>query len=92
MGALFTYAVQLKTPDTLNLGYAPGGQPAAQNRWWAKICVNIELMVAVNDISAGWSRRRGWWGHEGRSVTYEPVYGAVAETADPHQRPQSIPE
>ncbi|ECE9053382.1 type VI secretion system tip protein VgrG, partial [Salmonella enterica subsp. enterica serovar Wangata] len=44
LGALFTYVVQLKTPDTLNLGYvSPAANLPLKPMVGKDLCVNIEL-------------------------------------------------
>lgn len=44
LGSLFTYIVQLKTPDTLNLGYvSPAANLPLKPMVGKDLCVNIEL-------------------------------------------------
>ncbi|EBD5912535.1 type VI secretion system tip protein VgrG, partial [Salmonella enterica] len=44
LGSLFTYIVQLKTPDTLNLGYvSPAANLPLKAMVGKDLCVNIEL-------------------------------------------------
>ncbi|EBC7761661.1 type VI secretion system tip protein VgrG, partial [Salmonella enterica subsp. enterica serovar Reading] len=72
LGALFTYVVQLKTPDTLNLGYvSPAANLPLKPMVGKDLCVNIELDGGGKRHSSGLVTAARVVGHEGRSVTYE---------------------
>ncbi len=97
LGAGFTYVVQLKRPTPRNSAMSPR-RPNLPPRQTDVVGKDLR---AVN-IEPGWRRQTtyqraghgaGWWGHEGALPPMScAAYGAVAETADPHQRLQSIPE
>ncbi|ECQ1638857.1 type VI secretion system tip protein VgrG, partial [Salmonella enterica subsp. enterica] len=72
LGALFTYVVQLKTPDTLNLGYvSPAANLPLKPMVGKDLCVNIELDGGGKRHISGLVTAARVVGHEGRSVTYE---------------------
>nr|EHH2040409.1 type VI secretion system tip protein VgrG [Salmonella enterica] len=72
LGALFTYVVQLKTPDTLNLGYvSPAANLPLKPMVGKDLCVNIELDGDGKRHISGLVTAARVVGHEGRSVTYE---------------------
>ncbi len=89
----FSYVAQLKTPDTLNLlGYvSPAANSAQTDGGQRSVRQHRTMVVAANHwLSAGWSRRRGWWAMKG--VCYPEPRMEPGKTADPYQRLQSIPE
>ncbi|EIL0613627.1 type VI secretion system tip protein VgrG [Salmonella enterica] len=72
LGSLFTYIVQLKTPDTLNLGYvSPAANLPLKAMVGKDLCVNIELDGGGKRHISGLVTAARVVGHEGRSVTYE---------------------
>ncbi|EED4793149.1 type VI secretion system tip protein VgrG, partial [Salmonella enterica subsp. enterica serovar Virchow] len=72
LGVLFTYVVQLKTPDTLNLGYvSPAANLPLKPMVGKDLCVNIELDGGGKRHISGLVTAARVVGHEGRSVTYE---------------------
>ncbi|EBX8123771.1 type VI secretion system tip protein VgrG [Salmonella enterica subsp. enterica serovar Tyresoe] len=72
LGSLFTYIVQLKTPDTLNLGYvSPAANLPLKPMVGKDLCVNIELDGGGKRHISGLVTAARVVGHEGRSVTYE---------------------
>ncbi|ENG4484897.1 type VI secretion system tip protein VgrG [Salmonella enterica subsp. enterica serovar Minnesota] len=72
LGSLFTYIVQLKTPDTLNLGYvSPAANLPLKAMVGKDLCVNIELDGGGKGHISGLVTAARVVGHEGRSVTYE---------------------
>ncbi|HCA4618657.1 TPA: type VI secretion system tip protein VgrG, partial [Escherichia coli] len=72
LGSLFTYIVQLKTPDTLNLGYvSPAANLPLKPMVGKDLCVNIELDGGGKRYISGLVTAARVVGHEGRSVTYE---------------------
>ncbi|EIL8402412.1 type VI secretion system tip protein VgrG [Salmonella enterica] len=72
LGSLFTYIVQLKTPDTLNLGYvSPAANLPLKAMVGKDLCVNIELDGGGKRHISGLATAARVVGHEGRSVTYE---------------------
>nr|HAF4311049.1 type VI secretion system tip protein VgrG [Salmonella enterica] len=72
LGTLFTYVVQLKTPDTLNLGYvSPAANLPLKPMVGKDLCVNIELDGGGKRHISGLVTAARVVGHEGRSVTYE---------------------
>ncbi|MGS8551576.1 contractile injection system protein, VgrG/Pvc8 family, partial [Salmonella enterica] len=71
LGSLFTYIVQLKTPDTLNLGYvSPAANLPLKAMVGKDLCVNIELDGGGKRHISGLVTAARVVGHEGRSVTY----------------------
>ncbi|HGB9471544.1 TPA: type VI secretion system Vgr family protein [Escherichia coli] len=72
LGSLFTYVVQLKTSDTLNLGYvSPAANLPLKPMVGKDLCVNIELDGGGKRYISGLVTAARVVGHEGRSVTYE---------------------
>ncbi|EEF3253761.1 type VI secretion system tip protein VgrG, partial [Salmonella enterica subsp. enterica serovar Abony] len=72
LGELFSYVVQLKTPDTLNLGYvSPAANLPLKPMVGKDLCVNIELDGGGKRHISGLVTAARVVGHEGRSVTYE---------------------
>ncbi|AVE92341.1 type VI secretion system Vgr family protein [Escherichia coli] len=72
LGNLFSYTVQLKTPDTLNLGYvSPAANLPLKPMVGKDLCVNIELDGGGKRYISGLVTAARVVGHEGRSVTYE---------------------
>ncbi|EQV94455.1 hypothetical protein G893_00827 [Escherichia coli KOEGE 71 (186a)] len=72
LGNLFSYTVQLKTPDTLNLGYvSPAANLPLKPMVGKDLCVNIELDGGGKRHISGLVTAARVVGHEGRSVTYE---------------------
>ncbi|EJA9578351.1 type VI secretion system tip protein VgrG [Salmonella enterica] len=72
LGSLFTYIVQLKTPDTLNLGYvSPAANLPLKAMVGKDLCVNIELDGGGKRHISGLVTAARVVGHEGHSVTYE---------------------
>ncbi|HDD8673912.1 TPA: type VI secretion system tip protein VgrG [Escherichia coli] len=72
LGNLFSYTVQLKTPDTLNLGYvSPAANLPLKPMVGKDLCVNIELEGGGKRHISGLVTAARVVGHEGRSVTYE---------------------
>ncbi|HDJ8497289.1 TPA: type VI secretion system tip protein VgrG, partial [Escherichia coli] len=72
LGNLFSYTVQLKTPDTLNLGYvSPAANLPLKPMVGKEMCVNIELDGGGKRHISGLVTAARVVGHEGRSVTYE---------------------
>ena len=72
LGNLFSYTVQLKTPDTLNLGYvSPAANLPLKPMVGKDMCVNIELDGGGKRHISGLVTAARVVGHEGRSVTYE---------------------
>lgn len=70
LGSLFTYIVQLKTPDTLNLGYvSPAANLPLKAMVGKDLCVNIELDGGGKRHISGLVTAARVVGHEGRSVT-----------------------
>lgn len=72
LGSLFTYIVQLKTPDSLNLGYvSPAANLPLKPMVGKDLCINIELDGGGKRHISGLVTAARVVGHEGRSVTYE---------------------
>ncbi|CQF47613.1 type VI secretion system Vgr family protein [Salmonella enterica] len=72
LSELFSYVVQLKTPDTLNLGYvSPAANLPLKPMVGKDLCVNIELDGGGKRHISGLVTAARVGGHEGRSVTYE---------------------
>lgn len=72
LSELFSYVVQLKTPDTLNLGYvSPAANLPLKPMVGKDLCVNIELDGGGKRHISGLVTAVRVVGHEGRSVTYE---------------------
>ncbi|CHN29284.1 Rhs family protein [Salmonella enterica subsp. enterica serovar Typhi] len=72
LSELFSYVVQLKTPDTLNLGYvSPAANLPLKPMVGKDLCVNIELDGGGKRHISGLVTAARGVGHEGRSVTYE---------------------
>lgn len=72
LSELFSYVVQLKTPDTLNLGYvSPAANLPLKPMVGKDLCVNIELDCGGKRHISGLVTAARVVGHEGRSVTYE---------------------
>ncbi|EBV4670980.1 type VI secretion system tip protein VgrG [Salmonella enterica subsp. enterica serovar Tamberma] len=72
LSELFSYVVQLKTPDTLNLGYvSPAANLPLKPMVGKDLCVNIELDGGSKRHISGLVTAARVVGHEGRSVTYE---------------------
>ncbi|EAB8028166.1 type VI secretion system tip protein VgrG [Salmonella enterica subsp. enterica] len=72
LSELFSYVVQLKTPDTLNLGYvSPAANLPLKPMVGKDLCVNIELDGGGKRHISGLVTAARAVGHEGRSVTYE---------------------
>ncbi|EOG6421635.1 type VI secretion system Vgr family protein [Salmonella enterica subsp. enterica serovar Brandenburg] len=72
LSELFSYVVQLKTPDTLNLGYvSPAANLPLKPIVGKDLCVNIELDGGGKRHISGLVTAARVVGHEGRSVTYE---------------------
>ncbi|EBW8688904.1 type VI secretion system tip protein VgrG [Salmonella enterica subsp. enterica serovar Anatum] len=72
LSELFSYVVQLKTPDTLNLGYvSPAANLPLKPMAGKDLCVNIELDGGGKRHISGLVTAARVVGHEGRSVTYE---------------------
>ncbi len=72
LSELFSYVVQLKTPDTLNLGYvSPAANLPLKPMVGKDLCVNIELDGGGKRHISGLVTAARVAGHEGRSVTYE---------------------
>ncbi|MIG40942.1 type VI secretion system tip protein VgrG [Salmonella enterica subsp. enterica] len=72
LGELFSYVVQLKTPDTLNLGYvSPAANLPLKPMVGKDLCVNIELDGGGKRHISGLVTAARVVGHEGRSVMYE---------------------
>lgn len=72
LGSLFTYIVQLKTPDTMNQGYiSPAANLPLKPMVGKDLCVNIELDGGAKRHISGLVTAARIVGHEGRSVTYE---------------------
>lgn len=72
LSELFSYVVQLKTPDTLNLGYvSPAANLPLKPMVGKDLCVNIELDGGGKRHISGLVTAERVVGHEGRSVTYE---------------------
>lgn len=72
LSELFSYVVQLKTPDTLNLGYvSPAANLPLKPMVGKDLCVNIELDGGGKRQISGLVTAARVVGHEGRSVTYE---------------------
>ncbi|CAH6140281.1 type VI secretion system Vgr family protein [Citrobacter koseri] len=72
LGSLFTYIVQLKTPDSLNLGYvSPAANLPLKPMVGKDLCINIELDGGGKRHISGLVTAARIVGHEGRSVTYE---------------------
>ncbi|HFV8573081.1 TPA: phage late control D family protein, partial [Escherichia coli] len=72
LGNLFSYIVQLKTPDTLNLGYVSlAANLPLQPMVGKDLCVSIELDGGGKRYISGLVTAARVVGHEGRSVTYE---------------------
>ena len=72
LGNLFSYTVQLKTPDTLNLGYvSPAANLPLKPMVGKDLCVNIELDGGGKRHISGLVTAARVVGYEGRSVTYE---------------------
>ncbi|MXS49587.1 type VI secretion system tip protein VgrG, partial [Escherichia coli] len=71
LGSLFTYVVQLKTSDTLNLGYvSPAANLPLKPMVGKDLCVNIELDGGGKRYISGLVTAARGVGHEGRSGTY----------------------
>ncbi|EGF2277487.1 type VI secretion system tip protein VgrG [Salmonella enterica] len=72
LSELFSYVVQLKTPDTLNLGYvSPAANLPLKPMVGKDLCVNIELDGGGKRHISGLVTAARVVGHEGHSVTYE---------------------
>ncbi|EMX4642018.1 type VI secretion system tip protein VgrG [Salmonella enterica] len=72
LSELFSYVVQLKTPDTLNLGYvSPAANLPLKPMVGKDLCVNIELDGGGKRHISGLVTAARVVGHEGCSVTYE---------------------
>ncbi|AXD34807.1 type VI secretion system tip protein VgrG [Salmonella enterica subsp. enterica serovar Saintpaul] len=72
LSEMFSYVVQLKTPDTLNLGYvSPAANLPLKPMVGKDLCVNIELDGGGKRHISGLVTAARVVGHEGRSVTYE---------------------
>ncbi|HFY7061649.1 TPA: type VI secretion system Vgr family protein [Salmonella enterica subsp. enterica serovar Typhimurium] len=72
LSELFSYVVQLKTPDTLNLGYvSPAANLPLKPMVGKDLCVKIELDGGGKRHISGLVTAARVVGHEGRSVTYE---------------------
>ncbi|EMJ2060506.1 type VI secretion system tip protein VgrG [Salmonella enterica] len=72
LSELFSYVIQLKTPDTLNLGYvSPAANLPLKPMVGKDLCVNIELDGGGKRHISGLVTAARVVGHEGRSVTYE---------------------
>lgn len=72
LGTLFAYIVQLKTLDTLNLGYvSPAANLPLKPMVGKDLCVNMELDGGGKRYISGLVTAARVVGHEGRSVTYE---------------------
>ncbi|EKN1675952.1 type VI secretion system Vgr family protein [Escherichia coli] len=72
LGELFSYVVQLKTPDTLNLGYvSPAANLPLKPMVGKDLCVNIELDGGGKRHISGLVTAARVAGHQGRSVVYE---------------------
>ncbi|ELY6437813.1 type VI secretion system tip protein VgrG [Salmonella enterica] len=72
LSELFSYVVQLKTPDTLDLGYvSPAANLPLKPMVGKDLCVNIELDGGGKRHISGLVTAARVVGHEGRSVTYE---------------------
>ncbi|ECT3178719.1 type VI secretion system tip protein VgrG [Salmonella enterica subsp. enterica serovar Typhimurium] len=72
LSELFSYVVQLKTPDTLNLGYvSPAANLPLKPMVGKDLCVNIELDGGGKRHISELVTAARVVGHEGRSVTYE---------------------
>ncbi|EIU5869296.1 type VI secretion system tip protein VgrG [Salmonella enterica] len=72
LSELFSYVVQLKTPDTLNLGYvSPAANLPLKPMVGKDLCVNIELDGGGKRHISGLVTAARVVGHEGRSVIYE---------------------
>ncbi|EDI7685161.1 type VI secretion system tip protein VgrG [Salmonella enterica] len=72
LSELFSYVVQLKAPDTLNLGYvSPAANLPLKPMVGKDLCVNIELDGGGKRHISGLVTAARVVGHEGRSVTYE---------------------
>ncbi|EDZ6232834.1 type VI secretion system tip protein VgrG [Salmonella enterica subsp. enterica serovar Typhimurium] len=72
LSELFSYVVQLKTPDTLNLGYvSPAANLPLKPMVGKDLCVNIELDGGGKRHISGLVTAARVVGHEGRSVPYE---------------------
>ncbi|ECG8273014.1 type VI secretion system tip protein VgrG [Salmonella enterica subsp. enterica serovar Typhi] len=72
LSELLSYVVQLKTPDTLNLGYvSPAANLPLKPMVGKDLCVNIELDGGGKRHISGLVTAARVVGHEGRSVTYE---------------------
>ncbi len=72
LGNLFSYTVQLKTPDILNLGYvSPAANLPLQPMVGKDLCVSIELDGGEKRYISGLVTAARVVGHESRSVTYE---------------------
>ncbi|EBN1831804.1 type VI secretion system tip protein VgrG [Salmonella enterica] len=87
LSELFSYVVQLKTPDTLNLGYvSPAANLPLKPMVGKDLCVNIELDGGGKRHISGLVTAARVVGHEGRSVTYElrmePWVKLLAHTSD----------
>lgn len=69
LSELFSYVVQLKTPDTLNLGYvSPAANLPLKPMVGKDLCVNIELDGGGKRHISGLVTAARVVGHEGRSV------------------------
>lgn len=87
LSELFSYVVQLKTPDTLNLGYvSPAANLPLKPMVGKDLCVNIELDGGGKRHISGLVTAARVVGHEGRSVTYklrmEPWVKLLTHTSD----------
>ncbi|PWD13186.1 type VI secretion system tip protein VgrG, partial [Salmonella enterica subsp. enterica serovar Rubislaw] len=87
LSELFSYVVQLKTPDTLNLGYvSPAANLPLKPMVGKDLCVNIELDGGGKRHISGLVTAARGVGHEGRSVTYglrmEPWVKLLTHTSD----------
>ena len=72
LGYLFTYVVQLKTPDMLNLGYvSPAANLPLKPMVGKDLCVNMELDGGGKRFISGLVTAARVAGYEGRSVVYE---------------------
>ncbi|HGE9340306.1 type VI secretion system tip protein TssI/VgrG [Escherichia coli D10:H20] len=72
VGELFTYSINLKTPDILNLGYvSPAANLQLKPMVGKDLCVNIELDGGGKRYISGLVTAARVAGHQGRSVVYE---------------------
>lgn len=72
LGSLFTYTVQLKAPDALNLGYiSPAANLPLKPMVGKDLCIHIGLDGGGRRHISGLVTAARVAGHQGRSVTYE---------------------